>query len=624
MEVFEKNKDSLINYHSELIKRMENNISEDKGYEVYISGKGFHTLKVKNDEKKYIHITSPYDPIKQSKQIIDKLDFNRNRGVIFIIGIGLGYQIEEALERINDNTIIVVVEENMELFKEVLALKDFSKAIDEKKIFFAVGEGDNILEQLKGIMNYLAFHIVHNQIVNFNIYNIKYGKFLNKVVKYVRTYSDAYYFSLGNDLDDTLVGMKNRFDNMARYIKNPGLNDVIDKYGEEYKNKPAIIVASGPSLDKNIKELKNAVGKALILSCDGSVTALAKEGIVPDSMGSVERIYKTYEAFYKDKDINSDIVFTSPAVVRKEIVDCFNNKFLSFFKAENLACWIDDALFNRKGTVWSGASVSHMLYGLAHRLGCDPIILVGQDLAYSEDGVSHVDSAEVKESVDLKKVDVYVKGINGKMIPSTYIWEKFLVTYKEGVRTSDRVTIDATEGGALIDGTEIATLRDTIEKYCIDKVTPLRKAVDSIDVEQEYIDKAKISIIDSTKSEIEKFIHIHKISEESLESNIKNSAILKRGIETQNELDKIYDCIENVENNIVSYIMKDSRMKMFFQFLVFRCAYDISNLKENTYTMDSIEKNLKSQKVMLKDIVKYSKKAISLYNWGVRKLEKID
>ena len=43
-----------------------------------------------------------------------------------------------------------------------------------------------------------------------------------------------------------------------------------------------IVVAAGPSLNKNIKELKRAKGKAFIIAVDTALKPLLREGIIPD------------------------------------------------------------------------------------------------------------------------------------------------------------------------------------------------------------------------------------------------------------------------------------------------------------------------------------------------------
>ena len=51
---------------------------------------------------------------------------------------------------------------------------------------------------------------------------------------------------------------------------------------------PGILVAAGPSLNKNIQELKKAKGKAFIVAVDTAIKPLLQEGILPDMFAIVD------------------------------------------------------------------------------------------------------------------------------------------------------------------------------------------------------------------------------------------------------------------------------------------------------------------------------------------------
>lgn len=614
---------SISKLQGELAEKLRHNYDDLKNdYEIYYNFNDEPVLRVANYNGDFIHYTSYYNPVLQAKEMVSVIENNKNRRFIICFGVGLGYQIDELLKNLGEKDIILVIEKNIELLKDVLRLKDYSEFIEDKRIFFAVGQykDDFFKVCITNIMRLFSFNITYIQFIKFNVFDIEYLKSINETLEYIIKTRDAYYFAIGNDLDDTLIGIKNNFDNVPRYIRNPGITDFNKKFVDIYKDKPAIIIASGPSLNNNIHHLAKAKGKALLLSCDGSMTSLKKYGIVPDTVGSVERIYTTYDKFYKDKKFDNEIVLTAPAIVRKEIVDTFNNKILSVFKGESIGVWFNDGVLN-KGTIWSGASVSHFLFGLAHELGCNPIILVGQDLAYSEDGISHVAEAEVKETIELTEAEVYVKGKNGKMLPSTNVWQQFLTIYNEAVRTTSRKVIDATEGGALIEGTEISTLEEVIEKYCVEKLPNFRECIDSIDIDDEYIKLASKNLIELSQKQIVLLKKIHKKAQKAL----KNNRIAYKYIQ-QNTIDKkmedyIYSSIENVEKNIVKGLFQHNTIRMFFQYLVYRAAQKISSINDKTFTKENLKFNIEVHEELLKDVVKFSKKAIDVYKEGITTIE---
>ena len=623
MEVYDKNLLELEKLQPKLSRKIrELEKEEEVNFNIIENHKGEYVLEVKNDKGDYVQYSSFFNPQAEAEEITNHLNYELNRGLILIIGIGLGYQLEEVMKHINEKSIILVIEKDIYLLKEVLKHRDLSSVIRSKKVRFLSGslEEDEFKNEIYTYIRGMSFHILNMQPVILPVMDLNYIRYSTEVFNYVRNNKDTYFFAVGNDLDDTLIGMINRFKNLPHYIKNPGLREFKEKYGEVYKHKPAIIVASGPSLDKNIELLKEAKGKALILACDGSMKALGRRNIVPDAVGSVERILLTYKAFYEGRTFPDETVLTAPAVVREEIVNTFNNKTLSFFKDETYGRWFNILALD-KGTVWSGASVSHMLFGLAHEFGCDPIILIGQDLAYSEKGVSHVNEAEVKKQVDLKKVEVYVKDAEGNDLPSTYIWEKFLKFYEEAVRSSDRRIIDATEGGAYIKGTELMTLREVVDNFCIRSIPSLRSLIDEIKVEDEFIAKALVNAYKKTYFEIKRFNLIRKRAKKALEKNKKCEEMLAKGIQEQSELDEIYDTIEFTEENIVKKIMKTPMLYMLFQYPILAASSKISRINSVEFTFETLKENLMIQQELLKIVELYCRKTMKVFYEGLTKLQ---
>jgi hypothetical protein len=107
-------------------------------------------------------------------------------------------------------------------------------------------------------------------------------------------------------------------------------------------------------------------------------------------------------------------------------------------------------------------------------LGFDKIILVGQDLAFTGNK-SHADGT-FKETMAVEdtKDFLMVPGNVEKMVPTREDFDNYrkwfeeFIEYWKGIK--DVQFINATEGGALIKGTQIMTLKDAISLYCTEMV----------------------------------------------------------------------------------------------------------------------------------------------------------
>lgn len=553
----------------------------------------------------------------ESENYIGEINEPSNR--VLYIGIEMTslYDINEKLLSLNEKSMLFLFYRETEYLSELLTKFDFT-SYEDKVLFFAgdISSSETIVHLNQSIVRIMFSYTILKPIVKETL-DMEYVKLATEVIRHFREYRDNYEFMLGNNTDDTLYGLKNRMLNTPNYAKNMGYLELLKVASEQYKGKPAIMVASGPSLDKNVHLLKDYQDKALILACDGSLSTLFKHGITPQVVGSVERIKKTYEVFYGNREEelrNMDIIFSGPAVVRPEIVDIFKNqKMISVFKAhESYGIWMDDITMNKKGKLWSGTSVAHFLYSFAEGLGCDPIILIGQDLAYSTSGLSHAGDVEVIENIDLNKVETWVTDYEGKDIPSTSVWKMFLLTLEEMVRSSPSKAIDATEGGALIKGTEIMSLQDALEGYCKDTLPRISDFVNEYECEPEYLEKVKGYSLNKIKTFARLGEVLLKKIEKGIDLNRKAAQRVAKGIDRQEQLDKIYDAIEFVDNEIVKYIAKEPLLMMLFQYPIFAASRHINALQSDTYTLETIKFNLELHEKMLEFMELYSKKFIYL------------
>ncbi|HEF7671841.1 TPA: motility associated factor glycosyltransferase family protein, partial [Campylobacter jejuni] len=172
----------------------------------------------------------------------------------------------------------------------------------------------------------------------------------------------------------------------------------------------AIVVSAGPSLAKQLSLLKAYQDKAVIFCADGALSMLEKEGIIPDYVTNLDFTDLAMKFFQNKENLKQSIIAlecaTHPNIVRS-------------LNAEN--CMIvlrNKALYQRFnlndfGYIDTGTHVSHFSYTLALALGFKNIIMIGQDLAFDEEGNSHSKGFDFgekfsgEENIDKLKVPAY-------------------------------------------------------------------------------------------------------------------------------------------------------------------------------------------------------------------------
>jgi hypothetical protein len=148
----------------------------------------------------------------------------------------------------------------------------------------------------------------------------------------------------------------------------------------QYKGVPAFIIGAGPSLDKNIHLLAKAAKKGLVFATNSSALALAKLDIIPHFLLCIESIdisERLATIPFLDRTIRMFSLSANPNTLRTG-----NGPLLPFYEALPQYCLPLEDLLGVPGVGVCG-SVSTAAFSIAQKLGCSPITLVGQDMAFT-------------------------------------------------------------------------------------------------------------------------------------------------------------------------------------------------------------------------------------------------
>ena len=153
------------------------------------------------------------------------------------------------------------------------------------------------------------------------------------------------------------------------------------------KGKTAFCISAGPSLKHAIPDLKRLQDDAIVISVARNYKLLKSHGIRMDYILECE-MFGWDSAIFDGltKEDVGDTIFLYPPVIAPETVEKWPGK-----KVCTLDLNAAELLGNRQAMT-GGNSVAHHTYNWAAEiLKCDAVILVGQDLAYTEPtGETHV------------------------------------------------------------------------------------------------------------------------------------------------------------------------------------------------------------------------------------------
>ncbi|EOY0486273.1 motility associated factor glycosyltransferase family protein, partial [Campylobacter jejuni] len=373
--------------------------------------------------------------------------------------------------------------------------------------------------------------------------------------------------SHGNDPLDALQGIEQFVYNLPSMITHPSYKELLSK--RKGISDTAIIVSTGPSLTKQLPLLKKYASKATIFCADSSYPILAKHGIKPDYVLSLERIPLTSEFFNNDfGEFDKDIMFIVKSVTHPHTIKYLQKNNRAFILVSTYASFIQYLKLDYFGYFNMGKSVANMSYLLTEYLNYKNIILIGQDLAYAKDGFSHtkdyknLDKHEGHFQRDKGKFQCLAYGGNGK-VESSEIWTTFRLIFENDINYFQKLfnitTYNCTEGGARIEGTiekpflwACENLLDKDLNKPFEKLEPL-----SLNKQNEFLLKAYYKVCKSIKhcrdfskilsNDFEKIQSIYlslNEKEEDINLAIKKIDEFKNKLEDIKQMQDLYEILQ--------------------------------------------------------------------------------
>ncbi len=228
----------------------------------------------------------------------------------------------------------------------------------------------------------------------------------------------------------------------------------------EDKNVPVILVGAGPSLTKNVGDLCQAKGKAIIIAASHASRTVMNTGLVPDLTAEIDPD-ENYEFMKHDSERKCRMLLS--AKVKKTSIEGYAGKCILFdFNKDIFAL---NCIQKQPENLDKSGSVITEVLDLFLQAGFKKFILAGMDLAFDEQGNTHSDGEKREDITGLKRYKVM--GINGEMLESQSDWVAFRKHIEKRISSNPDVElIDATEGGALIAGSLVMSLKAAISGMC--------------------------------------------------------------------------------------------------------------------------------------------------------------
>jgi len=302
-----------------------------------------------------------------------------------------------------------------------------------------------------------------------------------------------------------------------------------EKMKGAFTDVPAVIVGAGPSLKKSLPSFPSLKNKALIFAGGSALNALHANNIVPDFAGGIDPNPLQLERF------ESHTLKHLPLFYRSR----FNHRALKILTGPKIyipgsggydtAEWFEKRLEFQEETLDEGHNVINFLTAIAESLGCNPIIFVGVDLAYTG-GKTYAEGVVANSSLTHNKDLHLVEAVDifGHPVMTEWKWQaesKWLSQFSQD--HPNKTFINATDGGlgfaGVINRSLSTVVPSLIKEYPLNNLIQKALSLGKNTITKEMVESSLLELKES-------LVRSKEALDILLEDNQQKQDFLKKGI----------------------------------------------------------------------------------------------
>ena len=495
---------------------------------------GNATAQLTIDDGRTIHVHSRYRPLDEVEKFIAGQPVPEHP-TFLLSGLGLGYHVLE-LERRHDRPVMIVGENDLGLIKAALCLHDLSAIIGDGRLILLTSTDNHLLHEKLTKVNadlVLGLHLI--ALPHSRRCNVEFHEQLRKLVTEFVAFARMQIVTL---LKNARITFRNIAHNLPSYLAGPGIETLQGRAA----GFPAIIVAAGPSLARNLDQLGALRERAVVIGVQTVLKLLHKLKLPPHFVTSLD-FHEVSAEFFRGLEDFGDCTLVAEPKATWHVLDIYRGKrrvlhhpFYDMLLKEQAP---------RRAGLTPGTTVAHLAFYLAQYLGCDPIIFVGQDLAFSE-GMFYMPGSPIEniwrpelnrfQTLEMKQWERIVRNrsilhsvrdIHGRPTYTDDLLTTYIAQFEQDFATAPQRLIQASEGGVPLAGTEVMPLAEAARRFCT------RPLPADLFAERQAAAPAcsKDALVAELATRLEELEYTHKIARETMELLGKLEACVERPAE---------------------------------------------------------------------------------------------
>jgi len=441
---------------------------------------------------KTLQLASRYDPLAEARKIASNVDHGRHACLV-VLGLGVAHHVALLANELSDSAVMMVYEPDIALLRAVLEKIDCTAWLKKNNVMLLDAEVDRAallhrIERLAGTITQGAVLVTHPPTRQRRGEAVAaFSKLVTEALAFCRT-------NVATALVNASRTCFNQSSNLPWYAAGATVNDLHNAAA----GYPAVCVGAGPSLAKNVDLLRDpAVRKrVVVISAQTTLKPLLDRGIRPDFVTALD-YSEISRRFYEGLPDLPEVTLVVEPKAHPAIVEAFpgpvrvtQSRFLDRMIGE---------LARPIAPIKEGATVAHLSFYLAQHLGCDPIILIGQDLGFSDGlyycpgtAIHEVWAGELNAFSTLEMMEwtrivrhkghlARMRDIHDRPIFSDEQMVTYLKQFERDFVEASQTIIDATEGGLPKQRTQRMTLAEALAEHAQRDVPALPRASRELD-----------------------------------------------------------------------------------------------------------------------------------------------
>ncbi|MFT4553040.1 MAG: hypothetical protein ACI9S8_001674, partial [Chlamydiales bacterium] len=416
-----------------------------------------------------IFLYSNYSAKKELQKWFSSLNLS-GINVLVVYGVGLGHSFEVIKSWLEEDSkrYLIYFEDEPGIFRTFLEMPYAAKILSHPQVEFNFIDEKNREDACKTVGMYyvnLPFSVEVSKA--YNLLKPEAFDTLKRTLYYQFNYFNGAYPEFIEALGTPYF--RNFFPNVLQL----GQSYLGQRFYGNFANVPAIICGAGPSLDKNAHILKQLDKHAVIIAGGSAISALSAKGVTPHFGGCYDP-HPAQHGRVANQVCFELPVFYKPRLNFRALQTLHGPKiYMSGNIAYQVTSWIERELGVCEENCLEGDNILHALIEMACLMGCNPIIFVGMDLAFTgkrlysagvvsrpEDSHEEMIKGEHFENNCIERLDIY--GNNTFTVPKWVRESDFTAGFPSTYPHVD--FINATEGGIGFEGIPNVKLQEIVDK----------------------------------------------------------------------------------------------------------------------------------------------------------------